>query len=177
MTGVPLLPLFICACALLAVAGLAKLWSPDSARGALELLGIPVPPAAVRALGGAELALGVFAAVRPGPLTAGLVACAYGAFLVTTLRLLAVDDSADCGCFGAASTTAGRSHAVACATACAAAVLAAVYPPPGVAWIATREPLVAVTLVIGTATAAFAAYSVFTLFAGAWRAYGSRSSV
>jgi hypothetical protein len=30
--------------------------------------------------------------------------------------------------------------------------------------------------VAGTATAAFAAYAVFTLFAPAWRVYGSRSA-
>jgi hypothetical protein len=177
MLGVAMVSVFLCACALLAVAGVAKLRSPDSARSTLELLGIAVPPAALRALGAAELALGVWAGVRPGPLTAGLVAGAYGAFLLTTLRLLAVDADADCGCFGAASTTASRPHAVACAAACAVAVLAAVNPPPGVAWIASRDPLVAVTLVIGTATAAFAAYSVFTLFTDAWRAYGSGSSV
>jgi hypothetical protein len=51
-----------------------------------------------------------------------------------------------------------------------------VVPPPGVQWIATRTPLVAVTLTLGTAAAAFAAYAVFTLFAPAWRAYGSGSA-
>jgi hypothetical protein len=127
-------------------------------------------------LGVGEVALGVSAAIRPGPLTAGLVAAAYGAFLIITLRLLAVDEDAECGCFGSASAVASRSHAVLNFVGCASAAVAAVYPPPGVTWIATRSPLVAVTLVAGTATAAFAAYAVFTLFAPAWRAYGSRSA-
>jgi hypothetical protein len=173
MTGEAVVPVFLCACALLVVAGAAKVRAPRSARGSLELIGIPVPLAAVRVLGVAELALGVYAAIRPGPLAGGLVAGAYGVFLLVTVRLLAVDASADCGCFGAASTAVSRAHAVACAAAGAVAALAAVVSPPGVQWVATRTPLVAVTLTLGTATAAFAAYAVFTLFAPAWSAYGS----
>jgi hypothetical protein len=92
------------------------------------------------------------------------------------LRLLAVDGSADCGCFGAASSVASRAHATACALACAAAVLAALFPPAPVSWIVTRAPLVAGTLTFGTVAAVFAAYAVFTLFAPAWRSYGSGES-
>jgi hypothetical protein len=176
MIGVALLPAFLVACTLLAVSGLLKLRAPASARASLELIGVRVPPGAVRVLGGGEVALGVIAAIAPGPLTASLVAGAYGAFLLTTLRLLAVEGGADCGCFGTASAVASRSHAALNSAACACAAVAAVSSPPGVAWIAGRSPLVAVTLVVGTATAAFAAYAVFTLFAPAWRAYGSRSA-
>jgi hypothetical protein len=176
MTGVALVPVFLVACALLAVSGFSKLRSPASAHASLELIGLPVQLISVRALGAGEVALGVVAAARPGPLTAGLVAGAYGTFLITTIRLLAVEGDADCGCFGTASAVASRSHAVLNFIACACAVVAAVFPPPGVAWIVSRSPLVAVTLVAGTAAAAFAAYAVFTLFAPAWRAYGSRSA-
>lgn len=176
MIGVALVPVFLVACALLAVSGFAKLGAPASARASLQLTGVRVPLLAVRALGAGEVALGVFAAIRPGPLTAGLVAGAYGAFLITTVRLLAVEGGADCGCFGTASAVASRSHAVLNFVACACAIVAAVFPPPGVGWIASRSPLVGVTLVVGTATAACAAYAVFTLFAPAWRAYGSRSA-
>jgi hypothetical protein len=176
MTGVALVPVFLVACTLLAVSGFSKLRAPASARASLELIGVPVRLMAVRALGAGEVALGVVAAIRPGPLTAGLVAGAYGTFLITTMRLLAVEGGADCGCFGTASTVASRSHAVLNFAACVCAVVAAVFPPPGVAWIVSRSPLVGVTLVAGTATAAFAAYAVFTLFAPAWRAYGSRSA-
>ncbi|MGN6169798.1 MAG: MauE/DoxX family redox-associated membrane protein [Solirubrobacteraceae bacterium] len=176
MTGVALVPVFLVACVLLAVSGFSKLSSPASARASLQLIGVQVPLAVVRALGAGEVALGVCAAIRPGPLTAGLVAGAYGVFLVTTLRLLAVEGGADCGCFGTASAVASRSHAVLNFVACASAAVAAAFPPPGVTWIVSRPPLVAVTLVVGTATAAFAAYGVFTLFAPAWRAYSSRSA-
>ena len=176
MIGVALAPVFLVACALLVVAGVSKVRAPTSARGSLELIGVPVPLVAVRALGVAEVALGLLAAIRPGALAAGLVAGAYGVFFLATLRLLAVEGGADCGCFGAASAVASRSHAVLNLVACAAGVVAAAFPPPGVSWIASRSPLVAVTLVLGTTAAAFAAYAVVTLFAPAWRAYGSRSA-
>lgn len=170
------MPVFATACALLAVAGVAKLRAPASTRASLQLIGMPVPVAAIAVLGAAEVGLGAVAAVRPSPLTAGLVAGAYGAFLLTSLRLLSLDASADCGCFGAASSPVSRSHVTLCAVACVAGTIAAVFPPPGLAWIATRAPLVASTLVLGLAAAVFAAYAVFTLFAPAWRAYGSRSA-
>ncbi len=175
MTGAAVLPPFVAACLLLAVAGGFKLRTPKAARGALEQLGLPAPaPAlAVRALGVCEVALGVLAIWRPGALTAGLVAGAYGVFCLTTLRLLTVEGGADCGCFGAESTTASRAHAATCAAACAVAVLAALFPPPGVSWLVTRTPLIAITVTLGTITAAFAVYAVFTLFTPAWRAYGS----
>lgn len=173
MIRIALMPVFATGCVLLAVAGLAKLRAPASTRASLELIGISVPAACIRVLGAAELGLGGLAAVEPAPVTAGLLASAYGAFLLTSLRLLTVDASADCGCFGATSSPASRSHVVLCAIACAAGTIAVVFPPPGVSWIATRAPLVAVTLVLGVTAAAFAAFAVFTLFAPAWRAYGS----
>jgi len=176
MIGVALVPVFLVACALLAVSGIWKLRAPASARASLQAVGVAVPLVAVRLIGVAEVALGVVAALRPGPLTAALVSGAYGAFLFTTVRLLGVEGDADCGCFGAASAVVSRSHAVLNLVACVCAALAAAFPPPGVAWIANRSPLVAVTLVVGTAAAAFAVYAVFTLFAPAWRAYGSRSA-
>ncbi len=173
MSGAAILPPFVAACALLVVAGGFKLRTPDAARGALEQLGLPAPALAVRALGLGEVGLGVLAAWRPGALTAALVAGAYAVFSLTTVRLLAVEGGADCGCFGAASTTASRAHAATCAAACGAAALAALFPPPAVSWLVTRTPLIAVTVTVGTVAAAFAAYAVFTLFTPAWRAYGS----
>jgi uncharacterized protein YjeT (DUF2065 family) len=173
VTGAAVLPPFVAACLLLVVAGCFKLRDPQAARGALEQLGLPAPVFAVRALGLCEVALGVLAGWRPETLTAALVAGAYGVFCLTTVRLLMVEGGVDCGCFGAASTVASRAHAATCAAACGVAVLAALFPPGGVSWLVTRTPLIAVTVTLGTITAAFAAYAVFTLFTPAWRAYGS----
>jgi hypothetical protein len=163
------------ACALLIAAGVAKLRAPRPAREALELIGLPVPSLAVRILGGAEVVLGGFAAIRPGAVSGGLVALAYAAFAVTASLLLRADRGADCGCFGRASSPASAAHVALNAGACGVAIAAALVGPPGLQWIATRAPLVAVTLVIALAGAAFAAYAAFTLFAPAWRAYGSGS--
>ncbi len=173
MTGAAILPPYVTACALLAVAGIFKLRTPAAARGALEQLGLPAPAPLVRALGLCEIVLGGLAIWRPGTVTAALVACAYGVFCLTTLRLLAVEGGADCGCFGAASTVASRAHAATCAAACAVASLAALFPPPGISWMVTRAPLIALTVTLGMIAAAFAAYAIFTLFTPAWRAYGS----
>jgi uncharacterized protein YjeT (DUF2065 family) len=175
VSGVALLPPFVVVCALLALAGVLKLRSPQAARDALSTLGVRVPPAAVRILGLAELALGVLAALRPNPATVGLVAFAYAAFGVIVALLVRAEGNADCGCFGAASSVASWAHVALNAAACAVAVAVAFVRPPGLAWIATRAPLVAATTTLGLAAAAFAGYAAFTLFAPAWRAYGSGS--
>jgi hypothetical protein len=171
--GVGLLPAFTVACALLVLAGALKLRSPQRARDALARLGLRVPAVVVRALGGAEAALGVFAAWRPGALSGGLVAGAYAAFCVTALLLVRADRSADCGCFGQASSVASWAHVALNAVACGLAVAVALMRPPGLSWIITRAPLIAATVTIALLAGAYAAYAAFTLVTPAWRAYGS----
>lgn len=171
------MPPFVVACALLVLAGLFKLRSPASARTSLQTLGIRVPALSIRALGLLEVALGGLAAVRPDPLTAILVAAAYASFLLTTLALIRSGESADCGCFGAAGATVGRAHGIFNGLACAVAAGAAVTRPPGLLWTFSRSPLVGVTLPLGMIAAAYAAYAVFTLFAPAWRSYGSEGAL
>lgn len=171
-----MLPAFAVACSLLAVAGIFKLRAPQPARDALALIGVRVPALATRALGAAELALGVWAAIRPGAITCGLVALAYGAFGLTALLVLRADRGADCGCFGQTSSVASWAHVSLNAVACGVAIAAALIHPPGLQWIATRAPLVAVMAALGTAAALYAAFAAFTLFAPAWRAFGSGGS-
>lgn len=165
MTG--LLPAFVVVCALLIAAGLSKLRSPAAAQAALSGVRVHVPRAAVRVLGAAEVAIGAAAAAHPSPLTATLVALAYGAFCVFVLS----GRPARCGCFGAAGAGGGLMHALLNAGACAVAILAAIAPPPGVEWILGRNLLIAAPLALGTASAALAAYLMFTAFPTAWRAY------
>jgi hypothetical protein len=174
--GVGLLPAFVVACALLVLAGALKLRSPVPARDALARLGLRVPAALMRALGAAEVALGVFAALRPGPLSGGLVAGAYAAFCVTALSLVRADRNADCGCFGRVSSVASWAHVALNAVACALAVAVALMRVPALSWIATRAPLIAATVTIALLAAAYAAYAAFTLLAPAWRAYSSGSN-
>jgi len=169
-----LMPAFAVICGLLVAAGAAKLRSPRAARDAVALVGIGVPTGVIRGLGGAELAVGVSAVVRPSVVTAGLVACAYAAFGGFVARLMrTASRPVDCGCFGDAQTGAGSVHVVLNAAACLVGVAAALAPPPGITWIATRPPLIGVPLAVGTLTAAGAAYLAFTVFPSAWRAYGA----
>lgn len=172
---VALTPVFTVACGLLVLAGAGKLRMPRPARDSLALVGVRLPAVVVRLLGAGEVAIGVGAAIRPGALTGALVALAYGAFcafLVLVLRRSA-GPSADCGCFGDASASAGGSHLALNAVACGAGVLAALDPPPGLGWVLTRPPVIALPLLIGTSAAVFAGYLAFTVFPRVWRAYGS----
>jgi len=166
------MPLFFVACTLLVVAGVAKLRAPVATRESLAIVGIRVPATAMRAVGLAEVALGVTAAASPTAVTAGLVALAYALFAAFVVRLLRVRDRpAGCGCFGDADAGAGATHVALNAAACLIAAAAAVAPPRGIAWLAGADALVALPLALGTAAAAAAAYLTFTEFPRAWRAY------
>jgi Methylamine utilisation protein MauE len=167
-----LLPWFGVACALLVVAGAAKLRSPAGARGALRAVGLTVPNAAVRTLGGVEIAIGAWAVLRPAALTGALVAALYGGFTAFVVAAMRARDSAPCGCFGAAETELGPVHAALNAVACAVGVAVAIAPPHGIGWMVGQSPLIAAALALGVAGAAYAAYLAFTAFPDAWRAYG-----
>jgi len=171
--AVLLLPWFGTACALLVVAGVAKIRSPSVARSALSAVGLSVPNASIRALGVAEIAIGGWAALRPTALTAGMVAALYGIFTAFVVASMRGGQAAPCGCFGVADTEVGPVHAALNAVACAVGIAAAIAPPPGIGSVLDREPLVATSLAFGMAAAAVAAYLAFTAFPGAWRAYGA----
>lgn len=158
------------------MAGAAKLRSPSAAVGALGTAGLRVPSTTVRTLGAAEIAIGVLATVRPGTPTAAVVAALYGSFALLVLRLVRSGEGAPCGCFGGAGPRATLAHCALNVVACGAAIAAALAPPPGIAWVVRQDPLVAVSLALGLAGAAFAAYLAFTAFPTAWGAYeaGSR---
>jgi uncharacterized protein YjeT (DUF2065 family) len=173
-----LLPGFVVACALLVVAGLSKMRSPAGAQAALSLVRVSVPSAVIRAFGVGEVAVGVIAAVRPGALTGVLVAVTYGVFSGFVVVLLrSRTRPAGCGCFGDADSGAGAVHLALNVGACAVAVLAAVSPPGGIGWMLSRPPLTAVSLILGCAATALAAYLAYTAFPGAWRAYTSGARV
>jgi hypothetical protein len=168
-----LMPAFDVVCALLVLAGLLKLARPSGAARSLEQAGAIVSRAVVQGLGLVEVAIGAAAAAHPGPLTAGLVALAYAGFAAFTLRLWRFAGEANCGCFGGSKASVGPIHFGLNVCGCALAALAAISPPPGLAWIAQRTPLIAVPLVIGSFAAGYAAYLAFTVLPVAWSTYGS----
>jgi hypothetical protein len=102
---------FLVACAVLIVAGAAKLMSPIATRHALATLGLAVPTTAVRAIGVAEVATGGVAALVGGWIPV-LVGAAYTAFAAITIGVRTRESGAGCGCFGGLSPEASRAHAL-----------------------------------------------------------------
>jgi hypothetical protein len=158
---------FVVVCALLVVAGVAKIRSPRAARAVLLDARVPAPRVAVRLLGVGEVALGAGAALRPIPLTAALVAIAYGAFCA----FVSWAQPARCGCFGALAFDGDRTHVLLNAVAGLVALIATLAPPPGIASIVAQGPLIGVPLGLGMGAGVFAAYLVFTALSAAWHAY------
>lgn len=116
--GVVLLgPVWIAA-VVLGAAGIGKLARPRAAQPSLRSLGLPSGIAAVRALGGAELAVALAVLAAGGRLAPALLAAFYAALTVASavLRAQAGRGSAGaggCGCFGRSSAPVGWGH-VAC---------------------------------------------------------------
>lgn len=89
------------AAAVLLVAALTKLRSPEDTARALHLAGLPISAAAVRAGSAAEAAVALAALLAPGPIPPVLVAASYAAFsafvLISLRRRLPLST---CGCLG-----------------------------------------------------------------------------
>ncbi len=165
MAGV-LAPALVVAAAVLVVAGVAKLRSPDSARVALVTLGWPVPNAAIRGLAVAEIALGVWTAVHPGRLLAAAVACMYLGF--AAVALLLARRRASCGCFGDAGAPAS---AIQAALSLALAVLvatAAVWPAHGLPWLLGHGPGYATVLILALGATVYALVLAYTVLPQTW---------
>jgi hypothetical protein len=165
-----LAPLLAALAGLIALAGLAKLRSPLPAAFALDSIGVPVGERGVRVVGACELALGVLVLADPSPLSAALLALAYGVFALVIARLAGANSGAvPCGCFGEGSFTATRTHAWFDLGAAAIAAAAAPAPPPGPAdWFG--DPLQGIAACAAVACSVWLAYVAFTLLPATWGA-------
>jgi hypothetical protein len=165
-----LIGLYLIACALLVVAGLAKLVRPDDTARALAAL-VPVPLAGLRGLvrvgAAAEAALGLGALAAPRTVSASLVAVSYAAFAVFIAYARAKGGAiASCGCFGTPDTPATALHAVVNLGLAAAAVAVAVAAPTGsIISILAAQPLHGVPLVVVSALGAWLAYLAVSVLA------------
>ncbi len=168
-----LAPLFACAAALLAVAGLMKLRSPSAASGALAAMSLAAAAPAVRTAGACELALGTWALLSPGRLAAALLAAAYGGFAVFVVGLLRRGGASarGCGCFGEAEAAVHPIHLVLNLAAAGAAAAAVIAPPEPLLRIVADHPAIGAVLCVGLAGAVYAAYLLYTVAPSAWRAY------
>lgn len=139
---------FLAAAALLVAAGVPKLGDPGSLVRAIRSVGLPATRASARAVAGAEVVVGLWALARPGALSAGLVAAAYGVF--TAFVLVALSRGGvlgSCGCFGKPDTPPTRTHA-AITTGLALVAAGVAAAPPAEGWLGT--PLAWTVGVTGT---------------------------
>ena len=159
----PLSGPFVVACALLATAGIAKLWRPAPTAAALRTAGLPGSDVLARALGTAELAVGVAGLSLETSPAAGAVAAAYLGFAAFVALLLARRErAASCGCFGRADTPASLVHLLVNLTAAAVAIAVAVAPVGSLRAILADQPLGGATFVVYAALGTYLAYLTLT---------------
>lgn len=115
---------------LLLLAGVAKVRRPGASGRALVLAGLPGTPAAVRALGVAEIAVALAGLGLGGPVWA-LQAVVYTGFTAFVARER-TRPSSNCGCFGEEGVPLTGLHVVVDAALAVAALAAVPYGAPGV---------------------------------------------
>lgn len=99
--------------ALLAFAGLPKVWAPYDTMRALRLAGLRVPAIVVRLAGLLEAVLGAAALLTGHPLLLGLAALSYLGFAgFVGYALRQKTPLASCGCFAKTDTPPTRLHVV-----------------------------------------------------------------
>ena len=120
----------------LVVSGIGKLVDPWPATGAMRDAGLPVPfrgrAVGGRALGVAEITVGLAGLAVPAWWAAAGVALVYAGFAAFVVRLRGRDEHAGCGCFGAASTPPGRVHLFLNLTATAVGIAVAALGVPDI---------------------------------------------
>ena len=155
--------IYLAACLLLVAAGAAKAVRPgDTARGLAATVPLPVAVLGplVRVGSVVEAVIGVAGLLRPGPVTAGLVACSYAAFAAfVAVVLMRGGPLASCGCFSRPDTPATRLHVVVDLVLAAAAATVAATGPSGPLWTALAgQPWHGVPLVLLGGLCAVLAY-------------------
>ena len=185
---VALAPALAVIAGLLALAGAAKLRAPLPSRVALQGIGLPHSRTVVGAIGVSELSLGIWVALRPGPLNAALLAVAYLSFAAVVVAMIrtnarrAVGTERDvqgagaaipCGCFGAGSLVPGRGHVALNLLAASVAAAAVASPPPAPErWLAA-DPLAGAVALAAVGCSVWLALVVFTLVPDTWKAWAS----
>jgi len=155
---------YLASAILLVIAGAAKVRDPLPLVRALRSARLPAPVAAVRLVAGAEVALGLAAALLGGRVTATLVAASYAAF--TGFVLLARSRGgvlASCGCFGRADTPPTTGHVVVTGALALLAAAVAAAPLGTLADLLAAGPGAGLPLVLATVTVAVLLHGVLAL--------------
>ena len=166
-----LIGVYLMACGLLTVAGVAKAVRPDdTARALATAIGIHLGPmrVLVRAGSAVEAAVGLAALVAPRPWSAALVALSYASFAVFVAYARSTGGAiASCGCFGTPDTPATPVHVVInVALAVAAAVVAWSAPTSGtLVAVLAHQPGKGIPLVAVSALGAWLVYLAISVLA------------
>ncbi len=141
----PLSGPFLAISALLAIAGMMKVYRPSFTSGALRATGLPANDGLVRLLGATEVGVGVGAIVVGSAVWAGAVGLFYVAFtMFVLLALRSGAPIASCGCFGSADTPPSVGHVVLDISATLVALVTALDPPGS--WVGMTGAGLATTL-------------------------------
>ncbi len=159
---------YLAACLLLVLAGAPKMRDPIPLMRAIRTVGPYVTRRQAQTIAGAEIVVGVFGAMLPGRVTAGLVALAYAAFTgFVVLALARGGVLSSCGCFGKADTPPSRTHVVVTSGLALAAAVVALRPAgawgPYAAGARDGAPTSDLAVVIGGAGLAFLIWQILSV--------------
>jgi hypothetical protein len=166
-----LIGLYLVGCALLVLAGTAKMFRPDDTARALAAV-VPLSLArtrnVVRVGATAEAALGVVALAYPRTVTAGLVALSYAAFAAFVLLARAKGGPiATCGCFGTPDTPATLLHvAINLGLALAATAVAVAAPSGTIVSVLSTQPFHGLPLVVVSALCVWLTFLAISVLGG-----------
>ncbi len=155
----------VIAALVLAVAGIAKLRSPQAAAAAVHQ-----PVGLIRGFAAGEVALAAVAVITASWWSSILMAVLYAGFALLTLRL--ARQGAACGCFGARPDPASPGQSLLSAALAGVVLLGAVAAPHRLGWILGQPVTSVAVLLVGTAGAAYGivlAYSELPQLWGSWR--------
>jgi hypothetical protein len=150
----------------LAVAGVAKLRSPEAAARAVRL-----PPALIRTFAAGELTLAAVTLIVAGAWSSALMAVLYGAFAVLTLRLARAGTA--CGCFGGPESPASPVQSGLSGALAAVSLLSAVGGAHSAGWILQRPAAGLVVLALGTAGLVYGIVLAYTELGPQWQSWSA----
>lgn len=156
-------PLYI-ASLLLVVAGAPKLARPDETARALRSVGLPGSTAIVRVLAVTEMAVGAYALLFGGRLSALAVAIVYLGFAGFVAYALANGGVvASCGCFGRDDTPPTWAHLILNLAFAGAGIAAAIAPVAGLIDTMQQEPLAGSVLIAFVALGTWFSYLILNV--------------
>ncbi len=169
---------YLVAAAILVVAGVPKIFRPDSAVRALASLRLPAHPGLVRVFGAAEAVVGAAAAGAGGRLSAVLVAASYAAFSVfVSVALARGGVLASCGCFGTADTPPTRLHLAVTSVLAGVALAVAAGPARSMVDVVGNGPLAGLPFLAMTSLGVWFTYLLLAVLPRSTAAAIARAAV